>query len=412
MPARRIFTILIAALAVLLTASASLADKVHLKNGRVLEGEIIRETDGFLYVRVMIGSVGKDELVLRSDVDRIERTPEAEPEQPKRSVRSGDDLTDDEPAASPRDSSGAVRVAFITLEEMVGPYMFAPAFSDSVKALEDDDIDVVILRINSGGGALAEIEELSDVIEEEIKPKYRVAAWIESAISAAAMTASTCEEVYFMSEGNLGAATAFSPGAGGATRLDGLVLEQVLQLMVGISERGNRDPLVMRAMQIPMELSADFTADGQIIWRNDLKGQEVVSTMDDILTFDSQTAMRYRYARGVADTKDELMKLMGYTDWVEAGQDADEIQQRHRAEVARGETEVGKVWQKFNIAAEQGDFAKVRQYLGQLKAWGTRNKAFAKYGGGGSPPLSDEVFREIERQIDRQRRQQQSRNRN
>jgi len=103
---------------------------------------------------------------------------------------------------------------------------------------------------------------------------------------------------------------------------------------------------------------------------------------------------------------------MGVSDWVEVGQDGDEIMVRHREEVRRGDAEVGKLWQLFNIAANQdGDFTKARRYLSQLKAWGKRNEAFAKYGGGGSPPLNDDVFREIERQMDRELRRQKTQQR-
>ena len=391
--------IALAALLAMSIAAIAPGATVHLKDGRTLEGEIVRETDSFIYIRVMIGGVGKDELVLRSDIEKIVR--EEAPKKP--SENEGVDEIDREfREAADRPSDGAVRVAFITLEEMVGPYMFAPALQNSIEAIEDDDVDVVILQFNSGGGALAEIQPLIDVIEDEIKPNYRVAAWIESAISAAAMTASICEEIYFMSEGNLGAATGFRQTGRGAEAMGGRELEQVLRMMEGVSERGQKDPLVMRAMQVPTDLSVDFTSDGRVVWRNDLEGEEIVATENDILTFDSQTAVKYQYARGVADSKDELMRLMGYSDWVEVGRDADEIQRRHREEVARGETEINKIFTLFQIAMQNEDVSKARRYLGQLKAWASRNEAFAKYNG-----LSEENFRQIERELDRMRREQQ-----
>ncbi len=403
----RAIRFLILTVALLASATVAHAERVHLTDGRVLEGEIIREAEGFIYVRVMIGGVAKDELVLRSKIESIERE-----EAPAKNTESADDddWYDDDDGAAPND--GSVRVAFITLEEMVGPYMFAPALKEAVDAIEDDDVDIVILRLNSGGGALVEIEPLINVIEDDIKPNYRVAAWIESAISAAAMTSSICEEIYFMSEGNLGAATGFRTTSSGAERMDGRELEEVLRWMETVSERGQKNPLIMRAMQVPTNLSADFAADGSVVWRNDLEGQHIVATTNDILTFDSQTAIKYKYAQGVADSKDELMRAMGVSDWVEVGQDGDEVMVRHREEVRRGDAEVGKLWRLFSIAAnEDGDITKARRYLSQLKAWGKRNKAFAKYGGGGSPPLNDDVFREIERQMDRELRRQKTQQR-
>lgn len=404
----RAFRILLPVLALLAFVTTAFGARVNLTDGRVIEGEIIRETDSFIYVRVMIGSVAKDELVLRSKIDSIER--DSGDDSGEGAEEDLDDWGDDDEAAEA--SGGSVRVAFITLEEMVGPFMFAPAFEQAVEAIEDDDVDVVILRLNSGGGALSEIEPLINVIEDDVKPNYRVAAWIESAISAAAMTSSICEEIYFMSEGNMGAATGFRQTSSGAQRMEGRELEEVLRWMETVSERGQKNPLIMRAMQVPTNLSADFAADGSVVWRNDLKGEHIVATEDDILTFDSQTAVKFKYAQGVADTKDELMAAMGISDWVEVGKDGDEVMVRHRDEVRRGQTEVDKIWTLFNIAANQdGDFTKARRYLAQLKSWARRNAAFAKYGGNATPPLNDDVFREIERQMDREERRQKTQQR-
>ena len=47
---------------------------------------------------------------------------------------------------------------------------------------------------------------MSDVIHEQYKKKFRTVAWIDSAISAAAMTAHCLEEIYFTPQGNYGAA--------------------------------------------------------------------------------------------------------------------------------------------------------------------------------------------------------------
>ncbi|MEO0631245.1 MAG: hypothetical protein AAFY46_11050, partial [Planctomycetota bacterium] len=48
---------------------------------------------------------------------------------------------------------------------------------------------LVVIKIKSGGGFGLEVQKISDVIHEEFKPKFQTVAWIESAISAAAMSA-------------------------------------------------------------------------------------------------------------------------------------------------------------------------------------------------------------------------------
>src|SRR5690606_35039853 len=125
---------------------------------------------------------------------------------------------------------GATRVTFISLEEMVGPFLNADALRHSLELVKDEKPDISVLAVNSGGGALTEVQPLSDLIHKELKKDYRVVAWIRSAISAAAMTSLNCEEIYMMREGNIGAAVAFMQTGSGTKALEGEELEQVLVL--------------------------------------------------------------------------------------------------------------------------------------------------------------------------------------
>ena len=114
--------------------------------------------------------------------------------------------------------------------------------------LEEEKIDIVVFRFYSGGGLLLEIQPLSDIIQSKYKKKFHSVAWIESAISAAAMTAHTFNDIYFTSQANYGACTGF---AGSLDRpVVGIELEEVLAMMEKISDRGGHDTRIMRAMQI------------------------------------------------------------------------------------------------------------------------------------------------------------------
>lgn len=414
----RLVSFIAAVLAVLLLAGSALAgDRVHLKDGRVLEGTISREGDTFLYITYSMGTVDRTELVLKSDIVRVEReaeeaetpTPSSAPARP--APANAREVATPRPAAA--EPSNARRIAFISLEEMVGPLMNAKALKRSIDLLEDDNPDIVVLVINSGGGALFEIEKLSDVIQNTIKPKYRVVVWVKSAISAAAMTAWAVEEIYMMPEGNIGAATGYSMSSGGAVAVKGEDLEQVFRLMQHISARGNRDPLVMRAMQVPTDLSADIDpATGKVTWRNDLEGQHIVSTTNQILTFNSVDAVRFGVARAVAASKDELARQLGADGWVEVGQDADEYQITFREDVQTAQVRVNELFQKMNIALQGGNVARARSFLGQMRGWVRRATSLEEYGAPdfGIPPLNSDYFREVEKQLDeindRQRQRQ------
>jgi len=405
----RIRTLILAAIAAACLAVPALAlDKVHLKDGRVLEGEITREGDGYLYITVRVGSLQRAEFVLKANVERIERDVDATPEDKDAGGTPATPAPETSPnrTASPRPAPAdpnARRIAFITLEEMVGPFMNARALAHSIDLLEDDKPEIVVLQINSGGGIGLEVQKLSDVIEHKIKPKYRVVAWVESAISAAAMTAWTCEEIYMMKEGNIGAATGYRMLNGRAEAVEGEELEMVLRQMEQISERGNHNPLVMRAMQVPTNLSADIDpSTGAVTWRNDLSGQYIVSTEKQILTFNSIDAVRFGVARAIADNKDELARALGCSSWVEVGADADEYQVRFREDVQQAQVRAAEILSKMQIALNAGNVGRARAMLGQLRGWARRATSLEEYGAPdfGVPPLDAEFFRRVEEQLD------------
>lgn len=405
---KRFAFILFSVVALLLAPAWAQADKVFLKDGRVIEGVITREGDGFLYISYKFGEMDRNEFVLRSNIDHIERDADTATDDSKSKTPIHPDVPAPTPTPTPDSTPrakltpsnappGACKIAFITLEGEVGPEMNAGALRHSVELLSDDEPDIVVLKINSGGGALFEIQKLSDVIEKDIKPKYRVVAWIESAISAAAMTAFTSEEIYMLKEGNIGAATAFSMSGGRATAAKGEDLERIFREMERICKRGNHDYKIMRAMEVPTDLSADIDANGTITWRYDLEGQHIVSTTNKILTFNSIDAVKFGLARSVADNKDDLARALGCDSWVEVGKDADEYQQKFRNNVKQAQVRATELLQKMNIAVKSGSLSRARSFLGQLRGLVRRAPSLEVYG---SPPLDRDFFKQVEEQLD------------
>ncbi len=383
----KLFRFLTVMLAACLFVGAAFADTVTLKDGTVLEGEVVREGDSFLYFRLSTAGIEQDRFILMDDVESIERTTVTDPADEMEDNRTEDAIA----------SAGATRVAFITLEEMVGPFMNADALSESIERIADDNVNLVVLRINSGGGALFEIEKLHKVIEEEIQTKYRTVAWIESAISAASMTAIVVDEMIFMKEGNFGGSVGYTMSGGKATRMDGEELEKVLRMMAKASQRGGYDPLIMRAMEVPTDLSCDIDPNtGKVIWRNDLEGQYIVSTEDGnrILTFNSLDAAKYGFSDGTADTREELMDLLQIDEWVEVGQDGDEYMQQFREDVATAQVKSGELQRKMESAIRHGQISQARRHLSALRTWVKKAPSLEVYQG-----LDREFFRRVEEEL-------------
>jgi len=296
-------------------------DKLHLKDGRVLEGTIEKEVNGYIWFKSKIGAIETSEVYGPEKYEKIERGVEAAVAKP----------ADDKPAKKVETApvgNSVPRAVVLTLgdrtedKDMVGKYMCAKPLLDAIPKLEEeigkDGSGVVVLRIDSGGGMLLEISKLHDAIEKEFKPRFRTVGWIKWAISAAAMTSHVIEEIYFYPEGNYGACTGFN--GGNMKAITGRPLEDALFMMEKASVRGKKDPAIMRSMQVlEAPLSCTIDANGDVHWYQDeTSGEILVNTKDKILTFTSLSAEQTKFSKGTTDDYRDLTRLMGYQElnWV------------------------------------------------------------------------------------------------
>ena len=234
-----------------------------------------------------------------------------------------------------------VRAAFITLGapgmDAVGPYINAASLRASLAKLPTNDpVDVIVLRVNSMGGLLAEVPRLSDLIEER-KETSRVVVWVDRALSAAALASLSSATIVMTPEGNIGSAVTFVRRQGKAEALTGADLEKALAVGAAIAARGKHEPLLVKAMQTPVPVSCDLGAAGPVNFREDETGTEIVNKEGEILTLTAQQAVRWGLSDGTADTKESLMALLGYAKWTDVGAEADADQARYRSEVQQAD---------------------------------------------------------------------------
>ncbi|MEN0020077.1 MAG: hypothetical protein AAF747_04235 [Planctomycetota bacterium] len=354
------------------SAHALAGDKITLNDGSVLEGEIVREISGGVFLKTTVGGIESTRFIGPDDIASIDRGVETTGENittPGSSIiQSNDDDIDD----------GTIRAAVLSMEGMVGLQMSHFPILDAIPYLEKEGVDVVVLRINSGGGFTMEVERLHQTIIDELKPRFRVVSWIESAISAAAMTSHVVEEIYFMPEGNYGGATQFS-GAGNASK--GRSLEDVLFRMEKASAAGGYDIDIARAMQISTWLSANIDENGNVEWFDSDQGEYILNEYGRIFTFNSQNAERFKFSKGTASTIDELAELMGYQEikWVgdwEPGiaypvSKAEQMQRDWREEISTAEQRFTEFFVKYQIslgnASQQQDADARGRFLGRAK---------------------------------------------
>jgi hypothetical protein len=404
-------------------------DRVTMKDGTVYEGEIIREESCCVWIKVTKNGKSTEKMVFKSDAKSVEKNvdsadkpadepkkaeqpgtvkPAVQPKAPEakkeeKTPAKSEEKSDEKPAVF---NPGVPRAAVITLgdhkasKDMVGVYLTAYALEQARPMLEEeignDKSGVVVLRVSSGGGALFEIQRVSDEIQFNYKPRFRVVAWIESAISAAAMSSLCIEEIYFTPVGNFGACTGWF---GNLQAVKGVELERVLAMMRSISARGGYHPDIMRAMQIQYPLSCTIDEDGKIHWYGDtVSGKIIVNRDGEILTFNEKNAREVYFSKGTAATIQELQQLMGYQElnWVGETVEgtpwpvckAEKWTLKYRDQTKKDEDESQTIMRDYqrNVAAASGSapedrppfVAKARKALERLKRIAKNNEGVVR----------------------------------
>ena len=166
---------------------------------------------------------------------------------------------------------------------------------------------IVVIRINSGGGLVTEGDEIAETLSR-MRDKHRVVAWIEEAISGAAFTAMHCREIYFMKTGSLGSITMFA----GDKSAQGKELEAWIARVAEVSEGAGRNAQVGRCM-VYSPLVVSYTKDaksGKVAFFDNDTGEHMLSDDKDNLTFTEDVALDCGFSQGTADTEEEVFKIM------------------------------------------------------------------------------------------------------
>ncbi|MBY0262858.1 MAG: hypothetical protein K2Q20_10970, partial [Phycisphaerales bacterium] len=350
--------VLAAALALAAT-SAVLADKLHLKDGRVLEGTFVREGRGIVFFRITVGNVPQDQWFARDQVIKVEKDDPMSGQAPVMPGR--EEVRWSAPRGEgPHDRQGVpTRVAILnfglpgerlgSVGDMVGVHITVEAFRDALPKLKEQKVDVVVIRVNSGGGYLAEVPKFNELFQSRYKASFRTVAWIESAISAAAMSPWVIEEMYFTPGGAIGSCM----GCGGRRpQTQGVDPAQHLLRLEAASVQGGKDPKIMRSFELMEPLSYDIDATGKTAWRQDALGQIVLNLPGRVYTMSAGEAVASGVARGIAVTKEELVKAMGLQEVEWVGQDISKAIEDNIRENDRIERRNSEIFARYQTAIE------------------------------------------------------------
>jgi hypothetical protein len=155
-------------------------------------------------------------------------------------------------------------------------------------------------------------------------------------------------------------------------------------------------------MQIQSPLSVDIDENGEVHWRADENGKYLLNPKDKIFTITANDAVKFKFARGIAATKEELARAMGIREPVWVAQDATDLVDRSLHDNDSAYKAFNKLFEEYQfhikLAAQLQDkerrgieLAHAKRLLGELKQKLALNPNFPLFVG-----ASPEWFREQE----------------
>jgi ATP-dependent protease ClpP protease subunit len=320
----------IATLLLITFASVCAADTLVTTDGRKFEGTLVGQDESTVVFDVMrAGASTRITLdpreVLKVTKGPIEKSPNATPPAKPLSKPAT------KPVLAPSAALGAdVPPTPPPIEKYSGPTYYLIPLRGEVgvtftagwleQGLADASLrapTVVVLEIDSPGGSIAEVTRMMEVINQ-YKKKMRLVVFARRAISAAAITALSVDDIYMRRTAIIGAATAFKLNAETGMPEDiSEKMQSVWRATARSSAEIGKHPTAIAEAMIDRNVQLyKSKQDGRTIISSESKGTEV-KPKGKLLTMTAQEAVDFTLASGITDDYQELGAALGYPSWTE-----------------------------------------------------------------------------------------------
>jgi len=303
-------------------AQGARADVLDTTDGRTFDGTLISKTPEEIIFEVQrFGAKAKmrfDPKIVASIREGVSSAPAAAPAATKPAPAPAAGTAGAAPTAPPVVKHKDPVYYRIPLRGEVGSTFVADILEKSLADAATRSPTAVVLEIDSPGGQVGEVDKLIGAIAK-YKKQLRIIVVIRRAISAAAITALTADEIYMHEAATFGGATAYRLTASG-------IPENINEKMQSIwrargrsaAEIGGHSPLLAEAM-----------IDGSTaVYLQEAGGKKVMSLTREpgavlfkpsgrLLTMTAQESVQCGMARGIVHDLAELGTAVGHPRWTE-----------------------------------------------------------------------------------------------
>ncbi len=320
----------------LATACRCPADTLLLKDGRSFEGKLLgRDTKTVTFEIHSFGIKAPRTFKTENVAIITEGEPKTQTKKPAAS-RPADTKTQ-------KQYSGETYFV-IPIEGTFGVQITNSVFTKCLNLARGANPTVVILDINSGGGALAELVDMLETLKKF--QDLRTVAYVRQASSAAAFLAMSCKEVVLAPTGSIGGCVVFRLGPDGTPQNIEEKFSSIYRARFrSMATDAGHDPLLIEGMMRDDIVLSLIEGEGATKVVEDGSGK-ILKKQGKILTLTAKEAVACGLALGVADTVDASGELLGMKQWRQLPPSAIKI---HHA----WKRQVDKVVREYDSAIEQ-----------------------------------------------------------
>jgi hypothetical protein len=382
-------------------------DVLLFRTGKLVHGQIIKETDTTVRIMVKIGTMPAVETeYAKEDILKIMHDQPVGKPEPK-------PVSDDKPVIVSKTNAdpGAVRVYVIELNGVFGEDISQTPIRDAIEDARKQGAEYIILEMNNDWskaltGGLEEqdlpddvhqfdqlwrAEDMDKVFTDEIPTEWerqpKIVFWVKNAMGGAAFLPLICHDIYFSSEARMGGIGNLAKMMSGHQR----VIEKQISLRLGhaagMAITGGYDPRIIKAMaryeyqlwmrtvggKVVLIEDPGEVLPGDVLLTDDGQGdnedniQQLARGLgNDVLTLNAKLAYDLGISKGTVDTLDDLIYELGiernYT--IVKGR-SEQIMKGWSSDLARAKKQLRELWQEYNEIQVTGDYRERTQARGK-----------------------------------------------
>jgi len=284
----------------LVLATTGWADRIVRKDGVVLTGRIVSQTDALVTIETDKYGGKTTISVPMSEIESIERGKDGSPSKPP--VKPPD----------PPRPKGPTYCVF-PLTGQLGIEITAAPLATALNQARMRKVDYVVLYFDSSGGLVSEIEPITKVMVQS--RDLRIVVLVRRALAASAVTAMACEDIYMEPGGMIGGGVPHTLATSGLpVPITGPLPAATRAMTQWAAKIGKHSELLAEGM-LDVNLALSIGKQDGKIYRTHRPGAKPLKLQGQTLAFTATEAVACGLAKGVVDDVALLNAPLSVAAW-------------------------------------------------------------------------------------------------